>query len=374
MIKSMNVEIVNKINDSPYKCFVAITGGGASFIADYTKISGASKTIVGAIVPYDRTIFDNFVGIKMQEYSSPLAARKLALASYNQCIIAGVEPKYAIGIGAASSIAFDGERVGRQHKINIAIHKFDSTKVVKIVLEQGRTREQEDKIISDYIFTIFASSIFPDEFYYPVTISYKPTETIEFTTEKNKLIQQLVNGEKDFYCNASFGAWQKLAIYGGSFNLLHDGHKQIKELAEKILGYPVWFELSITNADKGMIDYVDINERLRHLYDIYLITKHSTIKDKVDLIKKYNPECEITFIIGADTWTRIWDIRYLPNMSLNDLHDFFYNSDVKFLVFGRNGIKINDNYNDLRIMSEEAENFNMNISSTELRNKNEDSK
>ena len=123
----MNIETVNKINDSPYKCFVAITGGGASFISDYTKISGASKTIVGAIVPYDRTIFDNFVGIKMTEYSSPLAARKLALASYNQCIIAGVEPKYAIGIGAASSIAFDGERIGRQHKINIAIIKISIT-------------------------------------------------------------------------------------------------------------------------------------------------------------------------------------------------------------------------------------------------------
>jgi nicotinic acid mononucleotide adenylyltransferase len=179
----------------------------------------------------------------------------------------------------------------------------------------------------------------------------------------------MIIGEKDHYCNGSFGAWTKLAIYGGSFSPLHDAHKQVKEISEKILGIPVWFELSIKNADKGMIDYVDINDRLKRLYDTYLVTKHSTIKDKVDLIKKYNPNCEITFVLGVDTYNRIWDKKYLPDMSLNDLHDFFYNSNVKFLVFGRNGIKINDNYDDLRIMSDEAANFNMNISSTELRNK-----
>jgi hypothetical protein len=105
----MNIEIVNKINESPYKCFVAITGGGASFISDYTKISGASKTIVGAIVPYDKTIFDNFVGIKMTEYSSPLSARKLALASYNQCIIAG-QGEWAYGAEQMLHLVFrDGK-------------------------------------------------------------------------------------------------------------------------------------------------------------------------------------------------------------------------------------------------------------------------
>ena len=66
----MNIDIVRKINDSPYKAFIAIVGGGQSFIGDYLKIGGASKTIVGAIVPYDKFIFEKFVGQKMTEFQT----------------------------------------------------------------------------------------------------------------------------------------------------------------------------------------------------------------------------------------------------------------------------------------------------------------
>ena len=117
-----------------------------------------------------------------------------------------------------------------------------------------------------------------------------------------------------------------------------------------------------------MIDYIDIGERLGYINgNHYILTTAPLIKDKVNLIKKYNPNCEITFVVGADTYSRIFDEKY--GISLTELYQFFKSNNVKFLVFGRNGIKISDNYDDLRIISEEAANFNMNISSTELRNK-----
>lgn len=363
----MNLGIVKQINDSPYKAFIAIVGGGQSFIGDYLKISGASKTIVGAIVPYDRHVFDKFVGQKMTEYSSVFAARKLALASFQQCLDAEVEKTYAIGIGAASSIASDGERVGRIHKINIAIHTIFYTKTYKITLTQGRTREMEDNYISEVILTCLAHATRNMTVEFP-QIQGNNTDEDTFTQEEyvNENLQSIVSGKSDMYCTIPVVNKDKIAIFGGSFNILHDGHIAIKKTAEKILNQQVLFELSVKNADKGYIDFADINLRLNYLckYD-YILTCHPTIKEKIDLLKKYNPESEITIIVGADTWNRVWDKRY--GYDLNELHDFFINSKVKFLVFGRNSILLNREFNDLIIPSIEAENFNMAISSSELR-------
>ena len=190
----------------------------------------------------------------------------------------------------------------------------------------------------------------------------------EVITAINDKIQPLVNGEVDYYTSViSLENYSKIALFGGSFCPYHYGHIGIKELAEKILNMPVLLELSLRNSDKGMVDYIDINERLEYIKgNHYILTAAPLIRDKVNLIKKYNPNCEITFIVGADTWTRIWDAKY--KIPLDELYRFFKSNKVKFLVFGRNGVKLDmSRFYDLIIPSEEAANFNMPISSTELR-------
>src|ERR1017187_4283753 len=149
----MDLQKVKAINESHWKVFLAIAGGGQTFLGDYLSISGASKTIVGALVPYSSAVFDKFIRYaKVDSYASSDAARKLAVASYNECIEAKVERVDALGIGVSCSLVKDEERLGRQHRIHIALHTSFETRVFNVYLNQGRTRQDEEYLAKSYIF------------------------------------------------------------------------------------------------------------------------------------------------------------------------------------------------------------------------------
>ena len=363
----MNVDIINKINDSPYKAYVAIVGGGQTFIGNFCSISGASKTLVGATVPYDRNIFDKFVKEKMTEYASPLAARKLALASFQECILAGIDAQYAIGIGSANSIAYDGEREGRTHKINIAIHTVQYTKVVTLYLVQARLRIEEENLIADLIYKLLAKACGIDINIIPNGLYAHETFDVKF--QSNEDARRIIMKDSGMYISDE-PRNNTINIYSGSFNPKHAGHDAIYDIASKVFNGPVYYELTIHNADKGMLDFVDINERLKQFIGVnqYILTAAPTTKQKIDIIKNQYPDVNINIAMGVDTWNRIWDVKY--GYEPKFLETYFANQKVKFLVFGRNGIIIDRTYGkELLIEDENAINFNMPISSSEIRNK-----
>ena len=48
------------------------------------------------------------------------------------------------------------------------------------------------------------------------------------------------------------------AIFSGAFNPLHAGHLRMAELAQRRLGVPIEFEISIENVDKPPLDYTEM--------------------------------------------------------------------------------------------------------------------
>jgi nicotinic acid mononucleotide adenylyltransferase len=159
----------------------------------------------------------------------------------------------------------------------------------------------------------------------------------------------------------------KIAIFCGSFNPLHQGHVEIQKLAEEILGTTVYFELSIVNAYKPAIDFVDLKNRQKYLEKYnYLITKSPRFVDKINTLKSvFNPK-QIIIVVGADTWERVYDAAAHKNGDIK----FFENNNIKFLVFGRNSEIIKNQDSPLFLKSEIALNYSNSISSSELRRKN----
>lgn len=363
----MNKELVNKINASPFKAFFAIAGGGQSFIGDYCNISGASNTVIGAIIPYNQTVFEKFIKGKVDTFASQEGARKLAVASFNECLAAGVPFEYAVGVGASSAVGKDGEREGRVHKINIAVHTAKITQVNSLYLLPGRTREEEDAIISKWILHLLAW-VTLDIPYPPVPLLMGERFDVQ-TSTADPSVRDLMKGTSEFVHYRQTNN-DILAIYPGSWNPLHDGHRAIAGIATKVLNANVNFELTVKNTDKPELDYYEITKRCEQFHKLELplvLTKASTFVEKAKLFHEWNPNKEIVFVVGVDTWNRIWETKY--GYSASELKRYFTLFKVKFLVFGRGNVAANAVGKEFAIKNEEAADFNSPLSSSELRKK-----
>ena len=213
----------------------------------------------------------------------------------------------------------------------------------------------------------------------------------------NKSVVQLINSlhankiHNFYYCpqSSSFLINQKINnafVFPGSFNPLTHGHIAImKAVLKKYKSTQHFvFEISIKNADKGakaveqqaaiIVQFVKYNLPL-------LITNAPLFADKLDFFEN------VIVLCGADTYRRIIDLKYYE-MDENRLLSFLEKvkkNDSRFVVIPRyasdNG-KL-DNLSDilkstnldtkikelLESITEELEDFRIDISSTEIRNK-----
>lgn len=222
------------------------------------------------------------------------------------------------------------------HRCWVAIESDTQSSVHTLTLSKGaRDRADEEKLVRSVILRAIGEATGLGS---GPMLELVADETVLVETEVPPAdIAAVRNGERDCVWSLPDGSVASDApkisgLMPGSFNPLHSGHEYLRQVAERILGGPVAFEMSIVNADKPPIDFFALEQRRRSILSAPVaITATPRFVDKVSRFPG------VTFVIGFDTAVRIIDPKFYGGTEeqLAEALTSIREAGCRFLVAGR---------------------------------------
>lgn len=365
------------LHDAPGKGVLVVTGGGSEAISTLLTVTGASRTILEARVPYSEAALHGFLNGRPDRACAPETARSMAMAAFHHA--RGLDAEAVFGVSCTASLATDRPKRGH-HRFHIGIQTRGHSDLLSVHLRAGlRDRAAEEALCRDWVLLALASAKgcidLPDSGWHP---GLAPSE--EAVVERCAAPphwQAVVCGQTDVTAADDAVKPAELAepprlIFPGAFNPVHAGHLQMAAVAETLTGRPLHYELCVRNIDKPPLDYADIQHRIETLPAgrRTWLTAAATFAEKAEQFRN------ATFVVGVDTLVRIADSRYYGGSAgRRAAMAEIARAGGRFLVFGRelNGVFRTgadlDLPEELAAMCEHvsAEAFRMDLSSSDIR-------
>lgn len=308
-------QLVDGLAERDRRLVLYATGGGSAAISHLVSTAGASRVVLDAAVPYAQAAVDDLLGGPQEFYCSRRTARRLAMAAWQRACqldeASGTEPlsaaKRAVGVAITAGLATTRPKRG-DHRAIVAIQTLDGTRVTELVLAKDRrSRAAEEVVAASLVLAEVASACGVDSFDQNLTLF--PEDVIATDRfDPPEAWQHLFTGVRPA---AKAGAAAEESprpgalVFPGSFDPLHEGHLLMARIAEEIAERPLAYELSVANVDKPMLDFIEMRDRACQFADRPLwFTRAATFLEKLDVFP------ESTFVMGADTFTRLADARY----------------------------------------------------------------
>lgn len=313
---------------------IVATGGGSQAISQLAGTAGASSVLVEGLVPYARETIDRLLGGVQEQYCSPRAARRLAVAAWQRAVAAGAAPEQAVGAAVTASLATTRPKRGC-HRVHVAVQTLRSTGTASLELTKGaRSRSEEEAVAVGLLWDTVATSCnrdvpLPDhplphhslplqgQEHVDRAAFTPPPEWQELLAGRAAAVQAVVRAESGRSLAplastaaspgsmppAGSAAAPGMLVFPGSFDPLHDGHRQMARIAEEIAERAVQYEISICNVEKPALDYLEIARRLEAFDDerSVWLSRAATFLEKTEVFPK------ATFVMGADTFVRLFD-------------------------------------------------------------------
>ena len=374
--------LVQRIHDSPELAVVALAGAGTQALAWILGVSGASRTLLEAVVPYAEKSMIDLVGREPDQFVSEGIAREMARRCYERALALNDGRQPVLGLACTATIATDRSKRG-QHRCHIATWDEGGVESLTLILAKGeRDRAGEEEVVSRLLLSALAEvsgiGLSPE---WQASLGLLDSERVQATYDDHpgplgrlldpagESIRVVVEQDGRMYEGAPVHG----AILAGSFRPLHDGHRQLACVGAETLGVPVTFELSVTNVDKPPLRGREVLRRIRQFRDFgtAVLTRAPTFREKAELL----PGC--TFVIGWDTAVRLVHPRYYGDdaeamiQALSRIQDL----GCRFLVAGRTDGDTFHTLEDVPVPPQFAalleaipeSRFRSDVSSTELR-------
>jgi nicotinic acid mononucleotide adenylyltransferase/nicotinamide mononucleotide (NMN) deamidase PncC len=331
--------LVEKIHAAPVLAVLALTGGGSRAVAELLEVPGGSRTLLEAVVPYSEPSMLALLGAKPERFSSSPTARAMAVAAFERARRYGAADKRAVGVACAAGLVTDRPRKGSD-AIHVAVQTSSRTAAWSIELTKNRrSRPEEEEIAVRMALNALAYAgglaerlplelVGDESALFSETIATQEWE--DLFLGKSEAI--CVLPQQALPCDQNEAESAKV-ILSGAFNPLHNGHRHMMAMAAEIMELPVAVEISIINADKPMLDYAEIECRVKQFgpeMSVWL-TRAATFEEKSRLFPG------ATFVVGVDTLRRIADPKYYggdPLAMLKSIERLLARGCL-FLVFGR---------------------------------------
>ena len=372
--------LIQSVHDAPPQAVVALAGAGSEALAWLLSVPGASRTLLEALVPYGRNSMIDFLGHEPDQYVSSANARDMARAAYERALTLREDDGPVFGLACTATLATDRPKRG-DHRCCIATWGPQTVATCNLVLHKDlRSRAAEEEVSSRLVLRALADA------------SGVPFQVPSLLTGGDRLDTSLWDHTDPVTALTDPGSasgvhtvtvhpdgrtevnepWHG-AVLPGSFRPLHDGHIKLAEVASRITGAPLAFELSIANVDKPSLTTPEVEERLHQFRGRWpvILTRAPRFLEKARLL----PGC--TIVLGWDTAIRLVHPRYYDDdeaamrAALQEIGDL----GCRVLVAGRLSDGSFRELSDVAIPAEHAHlfqaipeaEFRSDISSTELR-------
>ena len=327
--------LIEALHQSPVKCVLAVTGGGAGAAGLLLNVPGGSRTVLEIQVPYHEQALVEFLGARPETFCSPATARAMAVRAFQRGRwLAPLEP--VVGVGCTASLATDRPKRG-DHRFHLAVRTAERLASYSLTLSKGaREREAEEAVLDAALLNALAEGSGVTE---RLAVPLLEGEAIQVETSAfADPVALLLSGRVPAVCAESDGrlTWEASRpglVVPGAFNPVHEGHWGLAAAASRLTGRPAAFELSVVNVDKPPLSAEEVRRRLHALSwraPLWL-TRAPTFVEKADLFPG------AVFAVGADTAARIVSPRYYGNEEARMLEalDHIRRRRCRFLVAGR---------------------------------------
>jgi nicotinic acid mononucleotide adenylyltransferase len=369
-------QAIQAMHAAPMRVVIEFAGAGAQALAWLHGVAGSSRTVLEATDRYAATSLVSAIGFEPAQFTSSEVAQALARRAYwRACHLAALDTP-VVGIGCTATIVTDRIKRG-DHRCWVAACDAQGLATYSLTLTKGiRTRQQEENLVSLLLLQAMADSCGVTGLPQPLL---KAGESLVKQVETMDLLTRLWNGELEWVAAWPDGqlttgkTWSGLALLSGAFNPLHEGHRHMAQVAAKILGRDVFFELPLINAAKGTIPIEEVRRRMAQFsgWATLILTRAPLFSQKAQLFPNS------VFVLGVDTAVRLLQPHFYHDdpAEMEDAFQYIRRAGCGFLVAGRlkgdqfltlRDIELPPQYQDL-FQEILPEHFRIDISSTELR-------